>query len=48
MTAYCESCEAETTVGECRRAGVKLSLCSLCMRRDIIGMWKMEFRGEVA
>lgn len=44
----CECCEAQAYVRPHYRAGVKLDLCGICERRDIIGAWRDEFFGRAA
>ncbi len=49
MTAgVCEGCGCPAMVEERRRMGVKLALCVLCQRGDIIGVWRNEFYGRAA
>ena len=45
MTGRCEHCEASSELQDCRRGGVKLALCRLCRRIDVIGRWRMEVQG---
>lgn len=38
MVGRCECCEATAYLESKRRGGIVLDLCSLCRKRDVIGL----------